>query len=525
VNEDDLTIGLVAHHVFCPRRAWLEVHGEKTDTEQMAHGTADHATVDDPATSRSTRRRAVDVSSQDLGISGRCDSIEIDEETGRMTIVEHKAAPLRRRSIVTEPQAVQLALQARCLREHGHDVEAASVWFTTTRARVDVELTPELERQAAEAVAATRNSLASKKPPPPLDDDRRCHTCSHVSVCLPDEHRLKSPARRIGVADPLGRLLHLTTPGSRASLRRGQIEVSAPDADRIQIPLGQVSGLVVHGNADVSSALLREMLGRGFPIVWCSWSGRVVGWATPADGPNGDARGPQHRLPEERRLAVARAIVAGKIRNERYLLRRHSLEGRHRLPALAAKAATARSAGELFGIEGLAASVYFTAFPEALRPQWAGFKARAARPAPDEVNAALNVAYSLLLADVLRAVIACGLDPSGGVLHSAGRNKPSLGLDLMEELRPPIAESCVLWAINNGELRPPHFRRDLDSVRMTPTGRKALIATYERRVLSEFMHPVFGYRVTWRRAMEIQARMFLAFVLGERSDYKPIVLR
>ena len=117
------------------------------------------------------------------------------------------------------------------------------------------------------------------------------------------------------------------------------------------------------------------------------------------------------------------------------------------------------------------------------------------------MNAALNVAYSLLLADVLRAVIACGLDPSGGVLHSAGRNKPSLGLDLMEELRPPIAESCVLWAINNGELRPPHFRHDLDSVRMTPTGRKALIATYERRVLSEFMHPVFGYRVTWRRAM------------------------
>lgn len=525
VNDDDLTIGLVAHHVFCPRRAWLEEHGERTDTAQMATGTVDHAAVDDPSTSRSTRLRAVDVHSPALGLRGRCDSIEIDESDGGVTIVEHKSAPVRRRSEVTEPQAVQLALQARCLRDAGRLVTGASVWFTTTKTRVDVALTDELEDRAVRAVEETRRVLAQDKPPPPLEDDARCRSCSHVSVCLPDEHRRRVPARRIAVADPLGRVLHLTTPGSRASLRRGQIEVSTRDAVPVAVPLGQVAGIVVHGNADVSSALLRETLARGYPIVWCSWSGRVIGWATPAEGPNGDARGPQHRLEQESRLIVARAMISGKIHNERHVMRRQSLTGRDLLLSLEDRAGRARTTNELLGIEGLAASAYFRVLADALRPAWARFTGRHGRPARDEVNAALNVAYGLLLADVLRAVVACGLDPSAGVLHSAGRNKPALALDLMEELRPAVGESAVLWAINNGELREGHFRRDLDAVRLTVAGRKALIGAYERRVSSEFRHPTFGYRVTWRRAMEIQARMFLAYVMGGRDGYEPIVLR
>lgn len=524
MNDSELTIGLVAHHVFCPRRAWLELHGERTDTAQVAVGVDDHAAVDDQSTSRSVRRRSVDVASISLGVRGRCDSVEVAED-GSLVIVEHKATPVRRRSEVTEPQTVQLALQALCLREAGYDVRGAAVWFSTTRVRVDVELTDALFTRAVEAVAQTRRVLAADGPPPPLEEDDRCRLCSHVSVCLPDEHRGRVPARRIGVCDPLGRILHLASPGSRARLRRGQIEVAARDAPSVTVPIGQVAGLVVHGNADVSSALLRETLARGFPIVWCSWSGRVVGWACPADGPNGDARGPQHRLDTGTALSVARAVVAGKIRNQRHMLRRHSLGGRDALLALVVRTERSRSTAELFGVEGHAAAIYFGAIGGALRPEWAVLSERTGRPARDAVNAALNVVYGLLLADVVRAVLACGLDPSGGVLHSAGRNKPALALDLMEEMRPLIADSAVLWAINNSELRAPHFRTDLGTVRLTEPGRKALIATYERRVTSEFRHPTFGYRVTWRRAMEIQARMFLAVVLGECESYRPVIAR
>jgi CRISPR-associated protein Cas1 len=521
---ESIAIGLVAHHVFCPRRAWLEVHGERTDTAQMAVGVNDHRAVDDASTSRPDRLRGVDVTSERLGVHGRCDSVDVDDD-GRLTVVEHKAAPLRRRSVVTDAQAAQLALQALCLREMGADVAGASVWFSTTRRRVSVEVTDELLSRAAAAVAETRAVVDGGTPPPPLEDDDRCRSCSHVSVCLPDEHRARPNARRIGVADPLGRVLHLATPGSRASLRRGRIEVRVRDEEPVSVPLGQVAGLVVHGNADVSSALIRETLSRGYPIVWCAWSGRVIGWASPAGGPNGDARAAQHRLDEHVRLDVARSIVAGKVLNQRHILRRHSLDGRDLMRDLVRRATGASSIAELFGIEGAAASRYFESLPGAIRPAWASFAGRLARPARDGVNAALNVAYGLLLADVLRAVVACGLDPNGGVLHSPGRNKPALALDLMEEFRPLIGDSTVLWALNNGELAETGLRDDLGVVRLTESGRKALIATYERRVSSEFKHPQFGYRVTWRRAMEIQARMFLAVVLGEADRYHPIVAR
>jgi len=523
-GRDPLPISVVAHHAFCPRRAWLEVHGERTDTGQMAQGVADHAPVDDAATSRVRRERAVVVASEELGVTGRCDTVEWAPD-GSATVVEHKASPVRRSSRVTEPQRVQLALQALCLREHGHRVGGAAMWFSSTRRRVDVQLDDELLSTAREQVGLARRVVDSDRPPEPLEDDPRCSRCSHVGVCLPDEHRRRFPSRRIGVADPAGRVLHLASPGSRASLRRGRIEINAPDQATATVPFGQVAGVVVHGNADVSSALLRETLASGFPIVWCAWSGRVVGWAVPAGGPNGEARGRQHRLDEATRLRAARAVVAAKVRNQAVLLRRHGCESRHALRRLAGDAREAPGSGELFGIEGRAAALYFGALSQVLAPGWATIEGRAGRPARDAVNAALNLAYGLLLGDVIRAVVACGLDPAGGVFHSAGRNKPGLALDLMEEFRSPVADSAVVWAINNGEVQQRHFSSATGSVRLTPAGRKALIAAYERRATAEFRHPHFGYSVTWRRSMEVQARLFLALVMGETDDYRPVEVR
>jgi CRISPR-associated protein Cas1 len=523
-SQEPLPISLVAHHAFCPRRAWLEIHGEETDTGQVAHGVVDHTAVDDTSTSRVRRLRAVDVGSDRLAVSGRCDSIEI-AGNGAMTVIEHKANPLRRRSHATFAQRVQLALQALCLRDHGHRVTGAAVWFTSTRRRVPVDLDDDLIREAEDQVSATRAVVDAEVPPPALDDDTRCASCSHVSVCLPDEHRMRDQSRRISVSDPNGQILHLTSPGSRATIGRGQIHVKVVGEDPVAIPLTQVTGIVVHGNADVSSALTRETLSRGYPIVWCTWSGRVVGWAAPAASPNGDARAKQHLLGASQKLRAAREIIRAKLLNQAAFLRRHKRPERTEIRRLARIVDDVDSASGLLGIEGRAAALYFAAFSDTMKPQWANISRRSGRPAGDPVNAALNVTYALLLGDVLRAIVACGLDPSGGVLHSPGRNKPALALDLMEELRAPVADSAVVWAINNGEVRARDFRHDVDAVRLTPQGRKGLIAAYERRVQSEFRHPHFGYRVSWRRAMEVQARIFLAYVRGELDVYRPIALR
>lgn len=526
-----IPVSLVAHHAFCPRRAWLEAVGEKTDTQQVALGVQAHTPADDPTGSRSRRYRAVDVISYDLGVVGRCDTIELDENAA-MTVVEHKATPVRLRPEVTEPMRVQVALLAGALADMGYPVVGQAIYFTNHHTRVDVQLSSEDKLRARDMVAATARTLAAEHAPPPLEDDRRCSRCSHISVCLPDERPLAPVTRRIVVADPDTQLLHLTTPGSRAYVTRGRIDVSKSGEKLGTFPIERVQGLVVHGNVDLSSGLIREVLWRSLSIVWCTSSGRVTGWARPAQGPNGGPRLLQHVASHHGRLDLARQFVATKVANQATLLRRHGDAPAvvERLRALQREALEARSLTDLFGIEGDAAARYFEQFLTMIRPRVVAaegltFSLRTRRPARDPINAALNFCYGLLTADTLRAVVACGLDPHAGFLHSSGRNKPALALDLVEEFRAPVADSVVINAFNNGEIGARDFSTVLGTTRIGERGRRALISGYERRVTGTFRHPIFGYEVTWRRAMEIQARLVLGVIDGSQPRYQGIRVR
>ena len=121
--------------------------------------------------------------------------------------------------------------------------------------------------------------------------------------------------------------------------------------------------------------------------------------------------------------------------------------------------------------------------------------------------------------------MACGLDPHHGFLHSSGRNKPALALDLAEEFRAAIADSVVVSAFNNCELHRHDFSATLGSTSLRDTGRQTLIAAYERRITSTFRHPTFGYELTWRRAMEVQARLVLGVLDGSMPRYVGIRTR
>lgn len=527
---DLIPISLVAHHVFCPRRAWLEAMGEQTDTHQMAVGIQAHAASDDPAASRPDRVRAVEVASERLGVVGRCDTVEWDE-SGAATVVEHKSTPVRRRPVVTKPMVVQLALQVQALREAGVSVGGAVVYFTEHRTRVPVRIGDDQVELAGTHVKKTAETLAAGTAPQPLEDDPRCTRCSHAGVCLPDERALAEVRRRVLVADPDTQVLHLTTPGARACVRAGRIRAYYGDQELASVPLERVLALALHGNVDATAGLLRELLWRQVPVLWCSSSGRVTGWAVPARSPNGPGRVRQHVLSDQGHLGLAREFVRAKIGNQATMLRRHGSapEAVTVLRQIQRRAATATSVTELFGIEGDAAARYFENFATMLAPplheRGLGFTTRTRRPARDPVNASLNFCYGLLLGDLIRAIVACGLDPHAGFLHSSGRNKPALALDLCEEFRAPVADSVVLGAFNNGELRVSDFTAVTGSTHLRPTGRSALIAAYERRVSTTFQHPTFGYSVTWRRAMEIQARLVLGVLDGTQPSYKGIVIR
>lgn len=530
-NPASLPLSLVAHHVFCPRRAWLEANGEEVTTSAaMAAGDAAHRRVHTPEESDRRTVRGLDIRSARYGYHGRIDAADVLDD-GSLHLVEYKATPGRKNTDPTPAMRMQLALQQLALEEDGHHVDGASVYFTTHHRRVDVALTEDDFERALDEVSRTRAAVDGAQAPPPLVDDARCTRCSHVSLCLPDERRLEPTTRRISVADPDGQVLHLATYGARASLRNGRVQINHQGETVSTMPVERVSAVVVHGNVDVSSGLLRELLWRRIPVVWCSSAGRLVGYATSTYSPNGAARVNQHVASNDGRIDLAREFIAAKISNQATLLRRHgnAPDVVKALRTHARDVSSAQSLGEVFGLEGSAAGAYFSAFPTMWSPTAvtavAGFHGRVGRGATDRVNVCLNYVYALLLGDVTRAIVACGLDPHAGFLHSSGRNKPALALDLMEEFRPVVGDSVVLGAFNNGEIRADGFAEVQGATRLRDKARKSLIAAYERRLNTEFTHPLFGYRLTWRRAIEVQARLVLGVLDGSQDRYVGIRVR
>ena len=526
LERDPLTIGLITHYLFCPRRAWLEAEGEKTDTEQMAFGIAEHLTTDDAHRGRTGIDRGVEVINEALDYVGKCDTIERFQD-GTVGVIEYKTTPVRHQAEATEPMKVQVALQVMALESMGKEVSSAEIYFTEHQAHVPVKMDESLRRLAELAVVSTRECLSSPVAPEPLEDDPRCSRCSHISVCLPDERKLAPITRRIVVADPDTQVVHLSTPGSRACIRQGRILVVKGSENLASFPIEKVQTVVVHGNVDLSGGLIRELLWRGLPVLWCSSNGRLVGYASSAASPNGSPRVHQCAASEHGRLDLAREFVSAKIANQATLLRRNgnSADMIQPLRVLSRDASSAHSLEELLGFEGSAGHIYFGSFNTMLKQENMTFTGRSRRPASDPVNAALNYAYTLLLGDCTRAILACGLDPHAGFLHSSNRNKPALALDLCEEFRAPIADSVVIRTVNNRELKPNDFFTRMGTTTLTETGRKHLIAAFEQRMLTTITHPVFRYEVTWRRAIEIQARLILGVLDGTQQRYMGIRVR
>ena len=179
----------------------------------------------------------------------------------------------------------------------------------------------------------------------------------------------------------------------------------------------------------------------------------------------------------------------------------------------------------LLGIEGSAAARYFGNFSNLIKNTGEeegftfDFKTRTRRPPTDPVNAMLSYAYALLVRTWVVTLSAVGLDPYLGFYHQPRYGRPALALDLMEPFRPLIADSTVIQAINNGEVRPTDFVQAGGSVNLTNDGRKRFIGTFERRMALEITHPLFGYRVSYRRLLELQARLLARHLLGELPEY------
>ena len=185
----------------------------------------------------------------------------------------------------------------------------------------------------------------------------------------------------------------------------------------------------------------------------------------------------------------------------------------------------------LLGIEGAAAKVYFENFSKMIRRDDENqqltfdFTLRSRRPPADPVNAMLSYLYSVLIKDLAVISFTVGLEPNLGMYHRTRYNRPALALDMAEEFRSIIVDSLVISLINRHEIKPEHFTNTTIGTLLSKEVKKILLNGYERRKDVEIEHPYFGYKITYRRLMEVQMRLFAAWLMDEIELYKPFEVR
>jgi CRISPR-associated endonuclease Cas1/CRISPR-associated protein Cas4 len=545
-------VRMVNEWVYCPRLAFLEwVEGEWADSADTEEGRRAHRRVDAgggrlPAPEDAEERpdfvaRSVTLSSERLGLIAKIDVIE--SEDGTLTPVDTKKG--KRPHVAEgayEPERVQVCAQALILEDAGYRVNEGAIWYAASRERVRIALDEALRAKTRAAVSELRLAAAAGRLPPPLVDSPKCTRCSLAGICLPDEiafFRRGLAPRPLNPAADTALPLYVQEPGARIA-KSGEVLVVETEECKTEVPLGEISELVLHGPISLTTPTVAALLREEIPVTYASTGGWVLGHTISTGHRNVSIRIAQYRaaFDERRALAFARTLVAAKIRNARVFLRRNFKAGDENardaaleaLARLADRALHAPTETELLGVEGEAAARYFRLFStmlgEAARdfPEFS-FDKRTRRPPADPVNALLSLGYALLTRTWLTVLSAVGFDPYLGLYHKPRFGRPALALDMMEPFRPILADSAVIQAINNGEVKADGFVRVGPAVNLKPHAKRAFIAAYERRLEQEVTHPVFGYRVSMRRLIEVQARLFARFLQGEIEDYPHYLVR
>ena len=548
---------MVNEFVYCPRLAYLMwTQGEWAETGDTVEGNRVHARVDRPSaplpapealekdessTADKIVSRSITLASAALGVIAKLDIAEAED--GVVTPVDYKRG--RRPHIaqgVYEPERIQVCLQALLIEEHGYRVEEGVIYYAESRERVRVVLDDALRVASRAAVSELRLTVSQGRIPPPLQDSPKCPRCALVTVCLPDEVRSltgSSLAPRT-IAVPPDEALPLVVQSQHARIGKDGETLKISDEERgdTQVRFIDISDVALFGNVSITTPALSALLEREIPVTFHSHSGWFRGVAHGIGHRNVEVRTAQYRMSfdEAACLRFAKELVAAKIANQRTILRRNwrgSPEDREvaldRLAAARKAADGATTLAQLLGIEGDAAAVYFRAFAGLLKPPedkpGAGdlspfrFDARNRRPPTDPVNAMLSLAYAMLTRHLTIALASVGLDPYRGLYHAPRYGRPALALDVMEPFRALIADSVVLSAVNTGEVGPNDFIVAVTGTALTQAGRRRFVEAFERRLSQETTHPVFGYQVSMRRMLLVQARLLSRFLLGELPSY------
>ena len=336
--------------------------------------------------------------------------------------------------------------------------------------------------------------------------------------------------------------LYVQSQGSYLRLDHETLKIEVEKQMMLQVPLHHLGAVVVFGNVLCSPFLIHRCAEDGRDLVWLSEHGQFQGRLSGRTTGNVLLRRSQHSTLDqgERNLAVARHFVAGKLQNARQVLMRSAREAKSatdqqllseaaKIHAEAIKTVESTSdLDKLRGTEGFAAKTYFGAFTAMIRTEreFFAFTERSRRPPRDPINALLSFIYTLLVNECVAACEGVGLDPQIGFLHALRPGRPALALDLMEELRAPLADRFVLTLVNRGQIQPDDFiERPGGSIYLTDTARKAVLTAYQKRKQEEITHTIIGTKVPLGLIPHVQARLLARYLRGDTPTYQPFIQR
>jgi CRISPR-associated protein Cas1 len=574
---DYMPARMVNEFVYCPRLFFYEwVEGLFRESADTVEGKLQHKRVDkagkplpspEQLSEETIKTTAVTLSSDRLRVIAKMDLLEIED--GCVTPVDYKHGKpyeIDGALQIWPADRAQLAVQAIVLLENGYRVEEGIIFYSATRQRVRVSLTEDVIQETEAAIRSAWELAELGRIPLPLDESPKCPGCSLNSICLPGEtttlcnatqedqdgqlglfeelpvgskRSLKETRRLIAPRADL-RPVYLNTQGLRVGRSGEVLHVKEKDALRQEIRPIEISQLNLMGNIQVTTQVTQLLCEAGIPVCYFSQGGWFYGITTGMSTKNVFLRQSQFRLASEPWFCLkqARRLIAGKIRNQRTMILRNHVEpselSLRQMKEMALRAEIVTSLEELLGIEGNAARLYFGAFdgmlkagddassPEGFRLD---FEGRDRRPPRDPVNALLSLGYSMLAKDLTIACYAVGFDPMMGFYHQPRFGRPALALDLMEPFRPLVVDSAVINAINTRMVTASDFLRSGDAVALTPNGRKGFYHAYELRMDTLVTHPIFEYRVSYRRLLEVQVRLLARVLEGEIGDYPVFVTR
>ena len=327
--------------------------------------------------------------------------------------------------------------------------------------------------------------------------------------------------------------VYLALDGENVIAKRGHEMVA-------RYPLHTLQNIVSFSYQGASPALMGKCAEYGIGLNFCTPHGKFLARTDGATVGNVLLRRQQYRIADDdgKSCLISRSMICGKIHNARWSLERTLRDHRMRVDETAilntigilkeqlATAAETVTLDTLRGVEGVAASAYFGVLDQMIlrdREEFS-FECRTRRPPLDKVNAMLSFAYSLLASECACALSAAGLDAYVGFMHQDRPGRTSLALDLMEELRPVIADRFVITAINNRVITPADFIvEETGAVRMKDDSRKRFLAAWQERKKESIVHPFLQEKLAWGLVPHIQAMLLARHLRGDLEAYPPFL--